>query len=335
MILLPSTVENPKFLAVRHFASYAETGHRIIRVNMKNIRPALDRLAKEIPRGEEVYTMGMDIDPESARITYHAFNHFPNPKRIRCVCVLEDPDSVRYVYKQDRYPSMPYYYNSEPFIRYDYRDVDIYYHSVCQPGNFGETSVLISKYGDFWGVSESKYERLRMENVKQLACIHKIKKILDIGSYLGQLDDLLELNGIKVTRTDINSEILANDSRVLDFCKLSVDSLTELCKSVNCVLFASILFAYTEKSKEIDKILVALARANPRYILYEDSCLNFGNGSSNEWLEFFSRLGYTLKEDRKLDQAVENFHGKKSIQRSGSVSILLEHYTYHPQGKDV
>jgi hypothetical protein len=134
------------------------------------------------------------------------------------------------------------------------------------------------------------------------------------------------MNGIDVIRTDISPEVLNRDSRVKDLRKLSVDDLVSILKEADCVLFASVLFAYSELSSELKSILEAIKKAKPKYILYEDSHLNFSYFVSSYWTEVFSTWGYSQLDILNLDPAVETFYENKSIRRHGSYTVLLKHF---------
>lgn len=320
MIIVPEGKEVEPF-----FLTAVSDNHRILAVNDKFIATGVQDLRPEVVKDKEIYTFGLDDGEVSASLTYHLYNQYCNTHKIWCIPYLEEPEVARYIVKQKDHPNVSYLHNCEPFINFTWSAVDLYYNAIYKVNDFHIGDVLISKYGDYWKVSDSEYEKSRQRNVRDLLCSNKVNKVLDIGCYLGQLDDLLEMNGIQVIRTDISVEAMRNNVKVLDYRKLTEENLVELCKDVDCVMFASVLYAYEdENDSNVAKIFNAIKISSPKYIMYEDSKVNFSLG--NKWLELFGRMGYSVKDSIMLAPAIEEFYDNKNIRRLGSISIIMEHY---------
>jgi hypothetical protein len=316
----------------KHFATCLSDGHSVLSINHDNIKQGVTDIADKLKPKEDIYTFGLDFGNNYAFLTYCLYNSYTITNKIWSIPCLEEPDIARYVFKQKNIPTVNYTYNCEPFVSFTWTAVDIYYNAIHNVKDFNIGDVLISKYGDYWKVSTSEYEKQRQRAIRDLLCSSKVKKVLDIGCYLGYLDDLLEMNGIDVIRTDISIEAINHNPKVLDYKKLTQDDLKELCSQVDCVLLASVLYAYKEDDSLIEKLFKAILEVKPKFILYEDAVVNFSSGD-NPWIELFSRMGYNVKEKRAVDSCVEEFFDNKNIIRIGSVSNLLEHYVANEESK--
>lgn len=331
MIIIPQ-VPDFKNLVEKHFHSPSIEGHDVIAVARDNddwhnlLRVAMQDNPDD---DKEIFTFGFDHSTDCTELSYAIYTRFIN-RAIWCVPVIEDPDRVQYMYKQMLMPHVMSLYNAEPYISYASDEVDLYYNSVCHPASYVGLDIMIKKFGDVWRVKDSEYESKRMRNVKNIVCSHKIHHVFDVGSYLGYLDDLLEVNGVDVYRTDICPEVLKLDDKANNLRSMNVDRIAE--EIQDCVLFASVLFAYSPDSgldESIQNVLAAIEKKKPAYIVYEDSVLNFPVRSipTNKWIEHFARLGYFLAgETQYVEEAVETFYGKKNIRRHGSVSVILKHF---------
>ena len=327
MIVIPN-VPNYAELLERHFRSPVLDGHSVLVIDCReNISKHLEaERVKGNDDGKEIYTLGFDWSSMSSELTFAIYNCFPN-RKIITVPKLEEPDRVQYIYKQKDFPNVDACYNAEPYITHDWKTARLYYNSVCHPSDFDKGGLMVEDYGDFWNVNDSEYEKQRMRSVRDIIARDKIKHVFDVGSYLGQLADLLEMNSVDVVRTDIALEVLHKDIRVLNLRMLSLDDIANLIN--DCVLFASVLFAYDPLTEPVNTIMGAINRKKPKYIVYEDSALNFNDvfNPNNKWVEYFGQLGYyILGEVKQTQMVIEPFYGRKNIRRHGSVAMILKHY---------